>query len=511
MNGKLYFLRERYRGSISDGDTKRRLGPDSEKLSTELAASSYQEQSPDLFSQELFFLYNRPALIEYHSGRCKFPYYKHYGYDLLWKAIPGDTPYVDRMVERFPCLSLELVEVLARERARGVETLPLPAEPNARWKCASHIIEGINAIAGATSKYAIITPRLGIGGGEKFVRELRAALQELTDKPALMIVGDTEHEGGENVFALSSMRLDGQPFLTVPIPRRAEALRDVLICAGVKYLFNVNSFIANYAIQTELLAGCGIGIACAIFSVPILASGEIGGYVRDVDWLGPNVRAFFTDNEAMGRILREHFFADPVHVLTVPESVRDGPIPRGENVLWASRIDEEKRPDLLAEIATLMPERTFEVWGTPLLSDNRFMEQILSLPNVLYRGPFASFDEIDLQDIGCFLYTTRYEGKPNTVVEAMSRALVCIATDVGGVPELLGDDRGILIPPDADAHAYVSALREFFASETKRRRAEASRSFIRSVHTHANFRNGLKSLLDFISAAANTDESRKIG
>lgn len=494
---RLYFLRERYAASAVDERGRWRLEPDIYGLSDELYASSYVEQSCDNFSQELLFWHDRDALVDYRSGLCRFPYYRRYASDQLWKANPSDSPYVDRLAGLYPHLSLELLESLARERSRGANVLPLPGDQKARWKSVSRLSEGLYECAGlGTWESAIVTPRLGVGGGEKVVRELAAALTALTGKRTLIIVGDTDHAGSDDVLPLGRMKLDDTDFLKAPIPQRADALRELLVLLDVKHLFSVNSFICNFAIQGGFLHSCGIGIASAIFSLPVSASGEIAGFARDIDWLAPNVHAFFTENEAMGRILRDQFFLDDVHVLTVPEAVTEEAVPEGKNVLWASRIDDEKRPDLLIEIATRMPDLTFEVWGAPLLSGNGYMDAILKLQNIVYRGPFANFGEIDLTDVGCFLYTTRYDGKPNIVVEAMARGLVCIATGVGGIPELLAKERGVLIAPDATADAYMAALREVLSSSQRNDRAFAAREFVRSTHTPDNFQRGVAALLE---------------
>lgn len=50
------------------------------------------------------------------------------------------------------------------------------------------------------------------------------------------------------------------------------------------------------------------------------------------------------------------------------------------------------------------------------------------------------------------------EGMSNAVMEAMAAGRPVVATAVGGTPELLGGDRGILVPPK-DAHALATALR----------------------------------------------------
>jgi glycosyltransferase involved in cell wall biosynthesis len=54
---------------------------------------------------------------------------------------------------------------------------------------------------------------------------------------------------------------------------------------------------------------------------------------------------------------------------------------------------------------------------------------------------------------------SRNEGQPMAVLEAMARGLCVVATSVGGLPEMIGDGCGVLIPPD-DAEAISGALRK---------------------------------------------------
>ena len=57
-----------------------------------------------------------------------------------------------------------------------------------------------------------------------------------------------------------------------------------------------------------------------------------------------------------------------------------------------------------------------------------------------------------LQEADIFLLTSLYEGIPMTVIEAMGTGLPIVATNVGGVPDLLKDGKtGLLVPCDCEA------------------------------------------------------------
>jgi glycosyltransferase involved in cell wall biosynthesis len=63
---------------------------------------------------------------------------------------------------------------------------------------------------------------------------------------------------------------------------------------------------------------------------------------------------------------------------------------------------------------------------------------------------------------------SRNEGQPMAVLEAMAHGLCVVASDVGGIPELVDDGRtGLLVPPD-DVEALVAALRKVLDDDSLR-------------------------------------------
>ncbi len=84
-----------------------------------------------------------------------------------------------------------------------------------------------------------------------------------------------------------------------------------------------------------------------------------------------------------------------------------------------------------------------------------------------------------------FVLNSRSEGVPRALLEAMAMGLPCIATAVGGIPELVSD-RGWLTRPD-DPESLVSALLEAVSDPAASRgRGAAGRSFVTSRYDMAS-------------------------
>jgi glycosyltransferase involved in cell wall biosynthesis len=74
--------------------------------------------------------------------------------------------------------------------------------------------------------------------------------------------------------------------------------------------------------------------------------------------------------------------------------------------------------------------------------------------------------------------TSRNEGTPLTILEAMVAGVPVLATAVGGVPDLLGDDRGVMIP-HGDTAAFVDAISRLAGDAQRRARLAATgRAFV---------------------------------
>jgi glycosyltransferase involved in cell wall biosynthesis len=104
-----------------------------------------------------------------------------------------------------------------------------------------------------------------------------------------------------------------------------------------------------------------------------------------------------------------------------------------------------------ARVRTDVPGARLVLIGSgPLESDLRRHVTDLGLDaSVVFAGPRPDAPEL-LPAFDVFALSSRFEGLPIALLEAMSCALACVATDVGGIPEVLSDGiDGVLVPPAA--------------------------------------------------------------
>ena len=104
-----------------------------------------------------------------------------------------------------------------------------------------------------------------------------------------------------------------------------------------------------------------------------------------------------------------------------------------------------------------------------------------------------------MQGIDGFVLPSLTEGTPNAVVEAMAHGRPVIAAEVGGVPDLVTEDVGILFPP-GDTGALGAAMARLASDAGLRARmGQAARERYEQLFTS---RAVLPLLVDFYRRAA---------
>lgn len=113
-----------------------------------------------------------------------------------------------------------------------------------------------------------------------------------------------------------------------------------------------------------------------------------------------------------------------------------------------------KAPDILIRAVAqilregILVEASYIGGGHLLPEFQRLAEKLGIAEHIHFRGVLPQegvFEQLDAADV--FVLPSRTEGLPRVVIEAMSRGLPCIATDVGGTSELLPAD-SLALPND---------------------------------------------------------------
>ena len=183
---------------------------------------------------------------------------------------------------------------------------------------------------------------------------------------------------------------------------------------------------------------------------------------------------------------------------------------KNRRVLWASRIDHQKRPDLLPKIASQLArassEYVIDAYGKGVL-DNLGSTKVGNMPNLRFLGPYNGFGSLDHAAYDAFIYTSAYDGMPNVLLEAIGAGLPVIAPDVGGIREMIVDgETGLLLPSLSDgedmAAAYALAIQRLCSDpELRRRLAVNALRRLTERHSPAAFMEAMQSIFSSIPSS----------
>ena len=229
----------------------------------------------------------------------------------------------------------------------------------------------------------------------------------------------------------------------------------------------------------------------------------------------PYLRQVFLDNESFAaEIIRQYRLPQEyaAKLLPIRQPILQMPVvdeksrgikgrkARPMRVLWASRLCEQKNIPLLIQIIHAMPDVTFHVWGQGEAAFEALIAECASAcANVVVGGAYTLFDALSPQDFDVFLYTSRWDGIPNVILEAAAHGLAIVASRAGCIADIVSPETGWLIADVEAAEAYVAALRQIQnAPDVAYGRREAMRKRIASQHSWAAYLNTLTTGSDFL-------------
>lgn len=128
--------------------------------------------------------------------------------------------------------------------------------------------------------------------------------------------------------------------------------------------------------------------------------------------------------------------------------------PPGTAIAFVGRMSHEKGPDLFCALAGLLPGRRFVAFGDgPMLAELRARHGT----SVDFRGARAGMDGA-WPEIGLLAVTSRAEGLPLAVLEAMANGVPVAAFAVGALPEVIEAGLNGFIAPAGNLEALAACV-----------------------------------------------------
>jgi glycosyltransferase involved in cell wall biosynthesis len=309
------------------------------------------------------------------------------------------------------------------------------------------------------------------GGAEMTLAQLLAGLPERV-RVTIVAVNDDVAE------FLSSHRPGTSVELTEPIESKADLRR---MLTHRRLFRQLRPDVVQF--NLSMVSSCQWAIAVALTlpeaKVLVTENASMGAWSRTSNLLkkltSPRLAGHVAVGEATARIIeREAGLADG-SIGTMHHGVADvrQDVPKAPNtILNVARHDPVKGVDVLLRAMPLVDPsiRLVQIGGGPLLDEHKRLAEDLGVADrVDFRD--LRWDErvADLMSgFQLFVLSSRTEGLPVTVMEAMLAGLPIIASDVGSVREEVTDgENGLVVPPD-DPKALAAAIDELMADDERR-------------------------------------------
>ena len=203
-------------------------------------------------------------------------------------------------------------------------------------------------------------------------------------------------------------------------------------------------------------------------------------------WLSRRADALVVPSRAVARLLssRLGFPAGRIHV--IPNGVAEvapAPVSSDGLVGTLSVLDPVKGLDVFlraaARLAEQRPELRFGLFGTgPDEARLHGLAATLGLAGRL-EAPGHLPAAQALARLRVFVLSSHMENAPMALLEAMAAGIPAVATEVGGVPEIVSNGTAQLVPPGDDAALAGAIARLLDDPDLARRQAEEARRLVR--------------------------------
>ncbi|VXC66152.1 glycosyltransferase family 4 protein [Massilia sp. 9I] len=396
----------------------------------------------------------------------------------------------------------------------GLDCLAFPAplhySPLSKTAWASGILEIGKHLRHASYDFLFFLPWLKKGGADLASLYHIKAVASRGTRVAVVLTENTESEWVQRLPANVDVIPFGAIFDGVDFHCQAQLVYHLILALRATRVHIINSNTAWESLRRFTLPmKSAAAIYVSLYCYDYTDIGEPVGYARLIRKCIDGVAGIYTDNSTFKQHLVEDIGieADMIHVLPHPVLNRPAarPYPHlSRKVLWASRLDRQKQPEILLAIARRMPQLVFEVYGSAVVGqESQLLQQLQAAPNIVYKGGFSTPSELMREQYRCFLYTSLWDGLPNILLEMLWAGMLVVAPDIGGIRADIGPEHCLIVDDAASVDAYVRALQWViehpFDAEQLRLSGQA---YVKARHTSENFEGVLERSAYFPAPAA---------
>lgn len=379
----------------------------------------------------------------------------------------------------------------------------------------------------------IALPFLSTGGAEMVALNLCRALLEIRPGHSVVLLITDRKLISERMTLPEGVTLivfDDYLGEDLSYTRKQALLRDLLMAVRPQCLHNINSEVAWHLIlaEGERLKRV-VKLYASIFAFQFAPDGQTKiGYAAYFLKQGmPHLSGLISDNR--------RFIDDAItqYRIDVPErsrmwvvyqpcrllrpgksdscadlsSVSCSPVGAGRpKVLWAGRLDAEKRVDLFLEVVRRCDFADFHVFGQVVLDGDSALPP---LPNLVYEGPFTSpLQWTERHHFDAFLFTSKWEGMPNILIEVGALGIPVIAPTVGGVGELITEKTGYPLPEMPSVDDYATTLKNIVTHPGE---AENRAGRLRELIEHRHSWQAFVAAVAFLPGYVGRPDSESVG
>lgn len=359
--------------------------------------------------------------------------------------------------------------------------------------------------------YVIVLPWLESGGAELVGSWHYLAAQALGLNPLIVLADKPNVTARFSAQGFNTLNLPQlfeatlhKPFAHLAREERMEVLTSVLEHLQPPFMQLIHSYTGYSALtapatKKRLRAACKT-IFVSAFCPHIHPAGNYDGYFRDIPDLMDVVDRFVFDNDWYREEMAQTYALPAAQANAIKYPVESLPTAKPpkktrKKVLWASRFDSQKNPKIVADIAANLPDFEFLMYGREVMGDDQIKWEEMP-ENVTHGGEFFNIDELPIKDCFAFLYTSKFDGTPNILLEIGSRGLPIVTPNIGGIGGYLGENWPLYVDNPEDIDGYVKHLQTLQSSkELGKSLSKTQRDILKKERSFETFVAQVKTLL----------------